>query len=619
MWVNTEMRIHLSSFPLGRSLLAAGGGLALAASLLVPATAAGESGVTAPRMNADTVAASSTPGVSPLAQTGPRNIIKRLQDTYIRNTDNADHSQENLLHVGSPDNGATKYRSFMKFDVSKLRGAPIKSATLRVYNSFVSDCAAKAWMGVYPATSAWDQSTVNWANQPSVGAGKGTWFGLGHPDCPDVPNKTNPAASNGIQRIDVTDWVRGWADTSLPNHGIRLNAVEDTSTGYKDFCSMNPVGSNYACHAAYNTPTLEVEFNEGHTPVITGNAYGQTYPNNYPAAHAALEFFDSTNPAVWTGSGPYQRWIPDAYHSVFDTTLQGDAWGGGTSHKLRPGGTYGGDVLVTGDGGSGFIGVIPYPSLAGYHWAINVGDPADLHGVEMLPDGTVVAAFAERVFGPEGIKGGLALYSKAQGTPGDWSATPVQATSLAGAHEVVYDPSTHSLWAIGNDLLVRYEYTGGRLSWKQSWTLPKQTGNAQAYGHDLSPVYGDTDRFWLAGNGGITQFSKSGATPCYNGTNTGRWPESTYVTDTSRWCTDYANERVINNRSLVKSIGNDPVSGAALSTCATTGCPETQTTYPTWTTAYLRFVNTAGTQTLPLASTTSDRHYKATWAVPAYQ
>lgn len=589
------------------------------ASLLVPTSQAAETGETAEQTGA---VAAATPTASPMAQTGPRNIIKRVQDTYITDADTADHSQRHVLHVGTPDNGATKYRSFMRFDVSKLRGAPISKAWLRVYNSSVSDCDANAWMGVYPVTEPWEQSTITWANQPTVGAGKGTWFGLGHPNCPDVPNKTNPAASNGIQRIDVTDWVKAWAnDASFPNHGIRFSAREDISSGYKEFCSMNPVSTDYACHAAYNTPTLEVEFNTGSTPIITGNEYGPTYPDNYPAAHAALEFFDSTAPSVWPRSGPYQRWIPDSYHSVFDASLQGDSWKGGTSHKLRPGGPYGETVLVTGDGASGFIGVIPYPSLAGYHWAINVGAPGDLHGVEMLPNGNVVVAFADRSFDGGKTKGGVAVYSKAQGAPGNWNANPLQVFPLRSAHEVVYDPASNAVWAIGGLQLVKYPYTGGQLGEPDAATgvynLPKQTDAGEAWGHEVSPVRGNSDRFWIATNGGITQFSKSGTATCH--VETGRWPKTVYLgTDgDKRWCNDFADESVINSRTLVKSVGDDPASGVVVSTCGT-GCPEAQTTGTTWTTAYLRMISTGGSEGVWPASTTADRHYKATWAVPAY-
>ncbi|MFE4822951.1 DNRLRE domain-containing protein [Streptomyces sp. NPDC056704] len=558
-----------------------------------------------------------------MAQTGPRNIIKLVQDTYITNVDDADHSRGRLLQVGTPDNGATKYRSFMRFDVSKLRGAPISKATLRVYNSFVSDCDAKAWMGVYPVTEPWDRSTISWADQPTVGAGKSTWFGLGHPNCPDVPNKTNPAASNGIQRIDVTDWVNAWAnDASFPNHGIRLSAREDVSTGYKNFCSTT--STDAACDVAYNAPALEVEFNTGSTPIISGNAYGQTYPGNQPAAHGALEFFDSANPGVWPASGPYQRWIPDAYHSVLDPTLKGDAWEQGSSHKLRLGGPYGGTVLVTADRASGFVGVIPYPALAGYHWAVNVGGN-DVHGVEMLPDGTVVAALADRVLGQDDtgkdIRGGLALYSKAQGTPGNWSATPVQSTPLAGAHEVLYDPSSKSVWALGNERLVRYDYVSGRLDENsaKSWPLPRQAGAKLAYGHDLTPVYGNPDRLWVGANGGIVQFSKSGAVDCYDDSQ-GTWPLPEYVTGAeNRWCTDYANRAEITKRTLIKSIGNDPTTGRVISTCAA-GCPETQQKphINGWDTAFIRFIPTSGPQSLASYSS-DDRRYKATWAVPAYQ
>ncbi|MFH9405133.1 hypothetical protein ACH4JS_36025 [Streptomyces sp. NPDC017638] len=34
------------------------------------------------------------------------------------------------------------------------------------------------------------------------------------------------------------------------------------------------------------------------------------------------------------------------------------------------------------------------------------------------------------------------------------------------------------------------------------------------------------------------------------------------------WCTDYPNENVINTRTFVKSIGNDPVTGKVATTCA---------------------------------------------------
>ncbi|MER5831372.1 DUF6528 family protein [Streptomyces sp. NPDC002130] len=584
---------------------------------------------------------------SPKAQSGPRNLIKRLADTYVSSTHQTDHSQGAFLHVGTPDNGATKYRSFLRFDTSKLTGAKISKAYLRVYNAFVSDCNAQAWMGVYRVTEPWDQSTINWSNQPTVATqgAVGTWFGkFGHPSCEDQPNDRLPHLSDGIEYIDVTEMVQDWVrpDTTTPNYGIRLSAAETGTSGYKDFCSMNPkaAGADRACDRAYFTPTLEVEFNAGATPLIAGTEYGPPYASGYPAAEEALEFLDSKSPSVWPASKPYQRWLPDAYHGVNDASLKGGAWKGGTSHKLRPGGVYGDQVLVTGDGGSGFIGVIPYPQLSGYHWAINVNSPwpdgtdqvtGDLHGVELLPDGNVAAAFANR-------KGGyIALYTRAQGTAtGSWSNSPKQRILLGQAHELTYDPDGGYLWALGGKELRRYTYVNGALDTRAGnvkvFPLPKQEPSGDAWGHDLTPVYGNSDRLWVAANGGIAQFSKSGQAVCNLGTASGRWPTLARANEiengTKHWCTDYPHEDRINVQPMVKSIGNDPVTGKVATTCADS-CELANTHYEKdangnevlkrdYHTSWIEIVGSDGVRSAFRWSEHS-KHYKATWGAPAYR
>ncbi|MET9447072.1 DNRLRE domain-containing protein [Streptomyces cinerochromogenes] len=633
-------------------LATAGGVFLLALSALTvprPAPASAAAPAQAPALSE---AALATATASPYAQSGPRNLIKRLQDTYISSADTADHSQGHLLHVGTPDNGATKYRSFLRFDVSRLTGANISKAYLRVYNSYVpaSDCGKNPWMGVYRVAEPWDEHTITWANQPAVGEGIGSWFGLGHPDCPDVPNKYLPDKSNGIQRIDVTDMVKGWTrpGTTTPNYGLRLSTTETGASGYKDFCSMNPTtaGNDAACTRAYFAPTLEVEFNSGSTPIITGNEYGPPYADGYPVAHEALEFLDSANPSVWPDSKPYQRWLPDAYHSVDDTSLNGANWKGGTSHKLRPGGVYGGNVLVTGDGGSGFVGVIPYPALSGYHWAINVnesGAPADLHGVELLPNGSVVTAFPSRTIA--GAAGGLRLYSRAAGTPGAWHNTPAAELPLPGAHEVVYDPASGFLWALGSHAVYKVSVANGSLSIEDTFYLPRQTSTAHpetgdpAYGHDLTPVYGNPDRLWVSSNGGLVQFSKSGSAVCYDTSVSQTWPVKTFVETlrdekgavntakdgTRHWCNDYPHAQQINTRKFVKSIGNDPVTGKVATTCADE-CPLANTHIDPRTGQVVRDYHTAVIEIIqPDGSrgayqwSDNSKHYRATWAVPSYQ
>ncbi|MEW2620757.1 DUF6528 family protein [Streptomyces sp. NPDC048106] len=579
-----------------------------------------------------TITASAAPqGLSPVVQSGPRNIITRVQDTYVSSTDPRDHSAGAVLHIGTPDNGVTKYRSFLQFDVSKLHGADIKSAKLRLYNSFTGSCDGW-WMYADPVASAWQQSTITWDNKPGVVAGyqAAANFGIGHPDCPDVPDPDNPDDSNGLHRIDVTAMVDAWAQGTLPNHGMQLSAGELDSKAYKDFCSMNPDASEYACAIAYYTPTLEVEFNSGSTAIMSGDNFGVPYPGGYPATSPALEFFDSTAPSVWPASGPYQRWIPDAYHSVSDPDLvPAGTFGGGTEFKLRPMGAYASDgalskqLLVVGDGNSGFVGVIPYPALSGYRWAINVGHSVNLHGVELLPDGSVAVAEvgANRV----------ALYTAAQGTPGNgpsaW-ATPYDTMPLKGAHQVLWDDSTSppSLWAIGDSELDRYQIgADGKFDASfTSYALPTN-GTSPAYGHDISPVYGNPDRLWVSTNAGVVQFSKSGQSPCYD--SGARWPKPADTLPSGlTWCTDYPHEALVNKNTLVKSTGNDPATGRILTVCVERdpGTCHPQLSGNTddlpwlgWTTPDLDFVDASGRTSYSWNDALAC-HYRARWLVADY-
>ncbi|MFJ8082916.1 DUF6528 family protein [Streptomyces sp. NPDC096205] len=612
---------HKGRLPRLASLLIGAG---LAASL-VTAPAGDETaahGPTAPAPAAYAV----TPAVSPFVQSGPRNIVTRMQDTYITNVNDADHSGGQLLHVGTPDNGTTKYRSFLQFDVSKLRGANIKSASLRLYNSFTGSCDGW-WMYADPVAAAWSQSTITWANQPALSAGyqSSANFGIGHPTCPDQPVDSDPDTSNGIKRLDVTAMVKAWTSGALANNGLRLSAGESGSVAYKDFCSMNPNATDFACHLAYYTPTLEVEFNPGASVIGAADEYAVNY-GGYPATSSALEFYDSYNPSLWPATGPYQRWVPDAYHSFQDPygDLLRAPFAGGTEHRLRPAGAYaapgrsGQQVLVVGDGQSGLVTVVPYPALSGARFAINVGVSSitNLHGAELLPDGNVAVALAKT--------GQVKVFTKAQGAIGNAPsayATAAYTAALEDAHSVLYDPDTQSLWAVGKSELVRYDYTSGtgKLGSPEKFALPMNpNGTSVAYGHDIEPVYGNPDRMWVSANAGIVQFSKSGATPCYVSS---RWPTSATAPDgrTNHWCTDYTREPLVNKGGMAKSVGNDPVSGTVITTCAgdPTACHAPVAGADNWTTPAITFVDSSGRHE-EFWRETYAQYYRARWMVPSY-
>jgi hypothetical protein len=570
-------------------------------SMLVVALLAAPGAVPAAHPGATVVPGPAT--VSPTVQSGPTSVVRRVQDTYVSNTGATDHSQGAFLHVGTPDGGTTRYRSFLQFEVSRLAGATIESAKLRLYNSYTGSCDGW-WMYADPVASSWNQSTITWANQPGVntaaGAGASAAFGIGNASgCPDHPDFTDPDASDGLYRLDVTKMVTGWVTGSLPNYGIRLYAGESDTKAYKDFCAMNPGAASTTdpCTIAYNTPTLEVTFNTGHPVVAVTDS-----------STKSVEFYDGADPSAWRSKGPITTWAADPYHSITDTALQPNGpWDGGVDARLRPAGHYGsGQVLVTADG-NGFVGVIPYPALSGRKWAINVGVAGNIHGAELLPDGNVAVALSKT--------GRLQLYSAAQGQ--DWahaSHTPLADLPLTDVHQVLYDPEPASLWAIGATELVRYPYSGGTFGEPVRYPLPPQTtftATTPAYGHDISFVRGDPDRLWVSANGGVTQFSKSGTATCAVTSTATKWPDPASPGVGTRWCGDFPHVQQINANRMAKCAGDDPATGKVLWTwpAPATGAPE-------WTTPSVTFVSSAG-QVSGSGSATR-QYYRARWLVPSY-
>ncbi|GLW27585.1 hypothetical protein Areg01_05260 [Actinoplanes regularis] len=548
------------------------------------------------------VAATTTSTESPLVQSGPQNLVTRVQDTFISNVNNTDNSRGAFLHIGTPDNGTTKYRSLMQFDLSKLAGASIESASLRLYNSYTGSCDGW-WMYATPITAKWNQTTVTWANQPAVSSNTSLQaaakFGIGNANgCQDHPNFVDPSTSDGLNRLDVTAMVRAWVSGDLANNGIRLSAGESETKAYKDFCSMNP-GTQAAagpCSIAYHIPTLEIRFNSTRPVLATTNG-GSKH----------IELYDGSDANAFA-KGPFQRWAPDTYHSITDSSLlAGGAFGGGVDVKLRPAGLYGsGQVMVVADNSSGFVGVIPYPALAGRKWAINVGGSglSNIHGAELMPDGNVAVALAR--------SGRLQVFTAAQGV--NWTAgtKPVVDVELPGAHQVLYDPAGPWLWAIGNTELVKYRYTAGTGAIEQdtAYPLPPQTtfsATTPAYGHDLNSVPGDPDRLWVTTNGGVVQFSKSATASCgVTGTAT-QWPDPASAEVGSRWCGDYPGVGSINANRLAKSVDTEPGSGRVAMIWADE---------PEGTSTKVTFVSGA-TQTTG-SSGTGPSYYKARWLVAAY-
>ena len=103
-------------------------------------------------------------------------------------------------------NYGPKY-GLVRFDAGEVAGKAIESATLTL---FLDEIRSSGTVSLYAITSSWDESTVTWASQPSVGS-----MAVG------AVSLTTSAEGKEVS-IDVTAAVRGWADGTLFEGGFLL-------------------------------------------------------------------------------------------------------------------------------------------------------------------------------------------------------------------------------------------------------------------------------------------------------------------------------------------------------------------------------------------------------------
>ena len=98
-------------------------------------------------------------------------------------------------------------QGLVRFDGASLAGLEINSATLTLY---LNDIAAAGAISIHAITSSWNESTVNWENQPPAEATATAVVDLATAD------------EGSIISIDVTGVVERWADGSLPDGGFLI-------------------------------------------------------------------------------------------------------------------------------------------------------------------------------------------------------------------------------------------------------------------------------------------------------------------------------------------------------------------------------------------------------------
>ena len=151
------------------------------------------------------------------------------------------------------------------------------------------------------------------------------------------------------------------------------------------------------------------------------------------------------------------------------------------------------DVLAFCSSG-GYVAVITYPRGEILFYIKNAG--GNPHSVEILPDGALVLAAS--------TGGYVRIYDTSE--VGDVSEKYTE-VSVPGAHGVLWDPEMEILWALGDYNLHAFAVDENH----NMVELKEETINFMIHsqgGHDLQPVYGQPDLFWVTTNSQVLQINK---------------------------------------------------------------------------------------------------------------
>lgn len=196
----------------------------------------------------------------------PSFTTKTTGDMWIENIDNTSAMPgTDYLRVGSQDGGTHKYRTYLDFKnsdaTSRWNGTHVTSATLRFWNFHSGSCAAGA-IRASAVTSDWATANLSWGNQPTVSGSLYDDYAAAHGNTNCDPDDAD---------FNVTSIVNAWANGTIPNRGIRVKAVDETSSNtFREYRSVN-----YDLHPDWQPKLI---FNYNHYPSTPGTPTVTTSP-----------------------------------------------------------------------------------------------------------------------------------------------------------------------------------------------------------------------------------------------------------------------------------------------------------------------------------------------------
>lgn len=178
-------------------------------------------------------------------------VFNPIQDVYISSAypdqNFANHTQGDVLFIGSFSSATAVYRSLLQFDVVDAnRGIPpnstIINATLNLFY-YRNDNVGTAEINGYRLLNYFNQNTVSYNTAPLS-------------SFPVAIFSEVLTLVSDLVDIDITVLVQGWYSGSIPNTGIELRGLENANNNLVGFRSTryeNPISWSF----------LEVTWNKG--------------------------------------------------------------------------------------------------------------------------------------------------------------------------------------------------------------------------------------------------------------------------------------------------------------------------------------------------------------------
>lgn len=182
-------------------------------------------------------------------------------DTYVQSDSTSPKASDSELRAGTFDSGATKARSYLKFNTSGVTGKHITKAELKLWNHHSWSCTA-ASLGVKRVTAAWDPTKLIWTNQPAVTTTGAVSI--------NAAKGYSSSCAAGWLVFPVTDMAQLWANTPAQNFGVQVAAGSETNNaGWKRMIAKESASTTAR-------PRIEVTYNSyPNTPPIVSYATGQ--------------------------------------------------------------------------------------------------------------------------------------------------------------------------------------------------------------------------------------------------------------------------------------------------------------------------------------------------------